>query len=189
MTAEFETEIKKIQEQAFLENQASRVEINKLEQVLEMKDREMNRVKRLARNILDERTEVERFFLDALYEVKQQIVLSRKNYKQMAQAAFNLKMRQAYAGRTEYPRIRTFDGRVHSTNSINQDLREAEKWTNIKKGMDVDIGDLTWEQKEKVLRLLFAKMNGCPPMKHRKSSVPPVPDYVTLTTRNKDTLG
>ncbi|XP_078007603.1 basal body-orientation factor 1 isoform X3 [Phascolarctos cinereus] len=187
MTAEFETEIKKIQEQAFIENQASRVEINKLEQVLEMKDREMNRVKKLARNILDERTEVERFFLDALYEVKQQIVLSRKNYKQMAHAAFNLKMREAYAGRTEYPRIRTFDGRVHSTNSVNQDLREAEKWTNIKKGMDVDIGDLTWEQKEKVLRLLFAKMNGCPPMKHTKSSIPPVPDYVTLTTR-KNTL-
>ncbi|XP_078007602.1 basal body-orientation factor 1 isoform X2 [Phascolarctos cinereus] len=151
MTAEFETEIKKIQEQAFIENQASRVEINKLEQVLEMKDREMNRVKKLARNILDERTEVERFFLDALYEVKQQIVLSRKNYKQMAHAAFNLKMREAYAGRTEYPRIRTFDGRVHSTNSVNQDLREAEKW------------------------------------KHTKSSIPPVPDYVTLTTR-KNTL-
>lgn len=29
--------------------------------------------------------------------------------------------------------------------------------TNLK---NVDIGDLTWEQKEKVLRLLFAKMNG-----------------------------
>ena len=25
---------------------------------------------------------------------------------------------------------------------------------------DVDIGDLTWEQKEKVIRYLFAKMNG-----------------------------
>ncbi|XP_072480986.1 basal body-orientation factor 1 isoform X4 [Notamacropus eugenii] len=189
MTAEFEAEIKKIQEQALLENQAGRVEINKLEQVLQMKDREMNRVKRLAKNILDERTEVERFFLDALYEVKQQISLSRKDYRQMAQAAFNLKMREAYAGRTEYPRIRTFDGRVHSTNTVNQDLREAEKWTNIKKGMDVDIGDLTWEQKEKVLRLLFAKMNGYLPRKLTKSSVPPVPTYVTLTTKNKDTLG
>lgn len=28
---------------------------------------------------------------------------------------------------------------------------------------NVDIGDLTWEQKEKVLRLLFAKMNGFVP--------------------------
>lgn len=31
--------------------------------------------------------------------------------------------------------------------------------TNIQKGK-VDISELTWEQKESVLRLLFAKMNG-----------------------------
>nr|XP_055216887.1 basal body-orientation factor 1 isoform X4 [Gorilla gorilla gorilla] len=43
---------------------------------------------------------------------------------------------------------------------------------------NVDIGDLTWEQKEKVLRLLFAKMNGCPSRKYNQSSRPPVPDYV-----------
>ena len=37
-------------------------------------------------------------------------------------------------------------------------MKEAERWD----GLDtfVDIGDLTWEQREKVLRLLFAKMNG-----------------------------
>ncbi|KAM9061956.1 basal body-orientation factor 1 [Sarcophilus harrisii] len=189
MATEFETEIKKIQEHAFIENQAGQVEINKLEQVLQMKDKEMNRVKKLAKNILDERTEVERFFLDALYQVKQQINLSRKEYKEMAQAAFNFKMREAFAGRTEYPKIRTFDGRIHSTNSVNQDLRQAEKWTNIKKGMDVDIGDLTWEQKEKVLRLLFAKMNGSLLGKKKTLSVPSVPRYVTLNTRKKDTLG
>jgi hypothetical protein len=71
---------------------------------------------------------MESFFLDALHQVKQQIIVSRRHYKQIAQAAFNLKMRTACAGRTEYPKIRTFDGREHSTNSMNQDLIEAEKW-------------------------------------------------------------
>uniref|UniRef100_F7G2F0 Basal body-orientation factor 1 n=1 Tax=Monodelphis domestica TaxID=13616 RepID=F7G2F0_MONDO len=189
MTSEFETEIKKIQRQALIETQAGKVEINKLEQILEMKDREMNRVKKLAKNILDERTEVERFFLDALCQVKRQICLSRREYKQMAQAAFNMKMRDAFAGKSGYPRIRTFDGKVHSTNSVNQDLREAEKWTDIKSEMDVDIGDLTWEQKEKVLRLLFAKMNGKLPKKCKPTSIPPVPEYVSLTCKDKDTLG
>ncbi|XP_060476232.2 basal body-orientation factor 1 isoform X4 [Panthera onca] len=141
-----------------------------------MKDREMNRVKRLAKNILDERTEVERFFLDALHQVKQQILLGRKHYKKVAQAAFNFKMREACAGRTEYPRIRTFDGKEHSTNSVTQDLMEAEKWTDIQG--NVDIEDLTWEQKEKVLRLLFAKMNGFVSRKYSQSSRPSVPDYV-----------
>ncbi|XP_076777791.1 basal body-orientation factor 1 isoform X2 [Arvicanthis niloticus] len=174
MTTEFEAEVLKLQQKADIENQAGLVEIDKLQQLLQMKDREMNRVKRLAKNILDERTEVEQFFLDALYEVKQQILSSRKHYKQIAQAAFNLKMRTACAGRTEYPRIRTFDGKEHSTNSVNQDLMEAEKWPTTQK--NVDIRDLTWEQKEKVLRLLFAKMNGLAARKY--SPKPPVPDHI-----------
>ncbi|XP_074221370.1 basal body-orientation factor 1 isoform X2 [Camelus bactrianus] len=176
MTKEFETEVLKLQQQSMIQNQAGQVEIFKLQQLLQMKNREMNRVKKLAKNILDERTEVERFFLDALHQVKQQILFSRKHYKQVAQAAFNFKMREACAGRTEYPKIRTFDGREHSTNSVNQDLMEANKWTDIQG--NVDIGDLTWEQKEKVLRLLFAKMNGFVPRKYSQSSRPPVPDYV-----------
>uniref|UniRef100_A0A8C5UU81 Basal body-orientation factor 1 n=1 Tax=Microcebus murinus TaxID=30608 RepID=A0A8C5UU81_MICMU len=176
MTREFETEVLKLQQQATIENQAGRVEIDKLQHLLQLKDKEINRMKKLAKNILDERTEVERFFLDALHQVKQQILVSRKHYKQIAQAAFNLKMRAACAGKTEYPPIRTFDGREHSTNSVNQDLMEAEKWTDIQG--NVDIGDLTWEQKEKVLRLLFAKMNGFVPRKYSQSCRPSVPDYV-----------
>uniref|UniRef100_A0A8D0HKL0 Basal body-orientation factor 1 n=1 Tax=Sphenodon punctatus TaxID=8508 RepID=A0A8D0HKL0_SPHPU len=149
MTKEFETEIQQTEHKALVENQAGQVEISKLQQLLEMKDREMNRVKKLARNILDERTEVERFFLESLEQVKQQIMSSRKCYKQVAQAAYQKKMMEAFAGREEYPRIRTFNSYKHSTNSVHKDLQEAEKWTNIQRG-----------KKESVLRLLFAKMNG-----------------------------
>lgn len=128
MTKEFETEVLKVQHQSMIENQAGQYEIYNLQHLLEMKDKEMNRVKKLAKNILDERTEVERFFMDALHEVKQQIRLHQKHYKQVAQAAFNFKMREACAGREQYPKIRTFHGREHSTNSVHQDLSEAEKW-------------------------------------------------------------
>ncbi|XP_047395447.1 basal body-orientation factor 1 isoform X1 [Sciurus carolinensis] len=187
MTKEFETEVSNLQQQATIENQAGRGEIDKLQYLLQMKDREMNRVKKLAKNILDERTEVERFFLDALYQVKQQILLSRKRYKQIAQDAFNIKMRMACAGKTEYPLIRTFDGREHSTNSVNQDLIKAEKWTSTEK--NVDIADLTWEQKEKVLRLLFAKMNGFVPRKYNQTSRTPVPDHVVSDSREMKEFG
>ncbi|KAF6128963.1 basal body orientation factor 1 [Phyllostomus discolor] len=187
MTKEFETEVLKLQEQAVVDNQADQAEIFKLQQLLQIKDKEMNRIKKLAKNILDERTEVERFFLDALHQVKQQIAFSRKHYKQVAKAAFNVKMREAFAGRTEYPKIRTFDGKEHSTNSVNQDLMEANKWTGIQG--NVNIEDLTWEQKEKVLRLLFAKMNGFVPRKYSQSSRPPVPDYVVLDNGETQELG
>ncbi|XP_046296846.1 basal body-orientation factor 1 isoform X1 [Marmota monax] len=187
MTKEFETEVSKLQQQAIIENQAGRGEIDKLQHLLQLKDKEMNRVKKLAKNILDERTEVERFFLDALHQVKQQILLSRKHYKQIAQDAFNVKMRKAYAGKTEYPLIRTFDGREHSTNSVNQDLMEAEKWTSTER--NVDIADLTWEQKEKVLRLLFAKMNGFIPRKYNQSSRTSVPDFFVSDSRELKGFG
>ena len=67
-------------------------------------------------------------------------------------------MLAAHAGHAKYPKIRTFRSLRSSTNSIFSDMKEAERWD----GLDafVDIGDLTWEQREKVLRLLFAKMNG-----------------------------
>ncbi|KAF0870853.1 BBOF1 factor, partial [Crocuta crocuta] len=187
MTREFEAEVLKLQQQAMIENQAGQVEIDKLQQVLQMKDREMNRVKKLAKNILDERTEVERFFLDALHQVKQQILFGRKCYKQLAQAAFNVKMRAACAGRIEYPQIQTFDGKEHSTNSVAQEFTEAEKWMDIQG--NVDIGDLTWEQKEKVLRLLFAKMNGVVSRKYSQSSGPSVPEYVVADDGETEEFG
>jgi len=55
----------------------SRSEVAKLQRVIQLKTKEMNKVKKLARNILDQRTEVERFFLDALDQVKREIVAHR----------------------------------------------------------------------------------------------------------------
>ncbi|XP_069493744.1 basal body-orientation factor 1 isoform X2 [Ambystoma mexicanum] len=156
---EFKSELQKSEEKSLVQNHAGKVELEKLQKVLEMKDRQMNRVKKLARNILEERKEVERFFVEALGQVKMEIASSRQYYKQAAQVVYQRKMFDATAGREEFPRVRTFNVNEHSTNNVHQDLQEAEKWTNLQSGM-VDISDLTWEQKEKVLRLLFAKMNG-----------------------------
>ncbi|NXL07256.1 BBOF1 factor, partial [Mesembrinibis cayennensis] len=162
-TRESVRQTQKTQHQVLTESQASTVEIKKLQQLLEMKDREMNRVKKLARNILNERTEVERFFLDALEHVKQEIISSRKHYKKKAQTAYYRKMMEACAGKV-VPKIQTFKSNLNSRNSVYRDLEEAEKcyWEKIQ-FEKVDISELTWEQKERVLRLLFAKMNGTNP--------------------------
>ncbi|XP_038621456.1 basal body-orientation factor 1 [Tachyglossus aculeatus] len=188
MTREFEAEIHDARREARLRSREGRTEIDKLQYLLEVKDREMNRVKTLARNILEQRTEVETFFLDALRQVKREIQSGRKDYRQAARAAFQRKMREAYAGRAEYPRIRTFGEGEDSTNSVHRDLLEAEKWTNVNTEK-VDIGDLTWEQKEKVLRLLFAKMNRLPLRKYNQCSAPPLPDRAALKTGEKKRVG
>ncbi|MBN3314555.1 BBOF1 factor, partial [Atractosteus spatula] len=159
MTSEFETEKNNTKRQAVIATEAGHVEISKLQHLLSMKDREMNRVKKLAKNIVEQRTEVELFFQEALDQVRKEILASRVQYKQAAQDAYLKRMQEGRAGRQEYPKIRTFNKNQHSTNSVYTDLEEAEKWVNIHSNR-VDISELTWEQKEKVLRLLFAKMNG-----------------------------
>ncbi|KAM4690626.1 basal body-orientation factor 1 [Rhinophrynus dorsalis] len=185
MTLEIESEVQQKEHQARLQETSGNVELQKLQKMLEMKEREMNRVKKLARNILEERTEVEHFFLEALGQVKQEIISSRNYYRQVAQSAYHSKMLQAASGTDEYPKVRTFHNKDHSTNDVNQDLQEAEKWSHIQAGK-VDIRELTWEQKERVLRLLFAKMNGFQVRKKSPGLVPsPSGDIPAKAERGK----
>ncbi|XP_056410492.1 basal body-orientation factor 1 [Hyla sarda] len=159
MTLEKMQALNQRQQQLQVAKQAEKVELQKLHKTLELKEREMNRVKKLAHNIVQERTQVERFFLEALEHVRQEIKSSRSHYQKMAQVAYHSRMRMAATGAEQYPRVRTFHNKEHGTNDVNRDLIEAENWTHGQRG-GADFVDLTWEQKEKVLRLLFAKMNG-----------------------------
>ncbi|KAM3918767.1 basal body-orientation factor 1 isoform 2-T2 [Leptodactylus fuscus] len=158
-TLEKDSALLKIQQQLQVTDQAGIVELQKLHQTLKLKDKEMNRVKKLAHNILQERTQVELFFLEALEHVRQEIKSSRNYYQKMAQVAYHSRMKMAATGTDKYPKVRTFHNKESSTNDVSHDLMEAEKWSHVQSGK-ADFGDLTWEQKEKVLRLLFAKMNG-----------------------------
>jgi len=75
-------------------------------------------------------------------------------------------MLAAHAGKGDYPKIRTFTKSDNSTNSVFRDLEAAELLVDI--SGKVDISELTWEQKERVLRFLFAKINGA-----REKAAPP----------------
>ena len=74
---EFESENKSLKEKAVIQNESSSVEIAKLMRIVDLKTKEMNKVKKLAKNILDQRTEMERFFLEALEQVKLEIAANR----------------------------------------------------------------------------------------------------------------
>eukprot|EP00794_Sanderia_malayensis_P017759 gene17759-19532_t len=158
MVKEFEDERNRIMQHASTQSEQSKMELARLHRTVELKTREMNRVKKLAKNILDERSEIEQFFLDSLEYVKNEIIRNRKQYKKEAQMLYQNKMLAAHAGKSDYPKIRNFLPIEHSTNSVFSDMKEAESF-NFLEGK-VDIGDLTWEQRERVLRLLFAKLNG-----------------------------
>ena len=88
---------------------------------------------------------------------------NRSQYRKDAELAYNKRMIQAHGGRSEYPKVRTFRQLKNSTNSVFTDLRAAEQWPDgLLQDISsmVDLSELTWEQREQVLRLLFARMNG-----------------------------
>uniref|UniRef100_A0A3Q3VLD9 Basal body-orientation factor 1 n=1 Tax=Mola mola TaxID=94237 RepID=A0A3Q3VLD9_MOLML len=138
---------------------ASQVELESLQKALAMRDRELGHIRGLARTIVEQRTELEQFFHEALAQVKQEIAASRLRCTKEALQAYRWKLREATAGKIKFPPICTFHKSPHSTNSVHSHMAAAEKWTH-QPGSKVEMSELTWEQKEHVLRLLFAKMNG-----------------------------
>ncbi|PAA86633.1 hypothetical protein BOX15_Mlig008616g2 [Macrostomum lignano] len=133
-------------------------EIDKLKRLMELRNKETSRLRKLAKNILDQRSDMERFFLEALDNVREEIAANQENYKREAQQMYNRRMLEAHAGKADYPPVRTFQKSDHSTNNVYTDLSAAEKF--FQTGGRIDISELTWEQKEKVIRFLFARMNG-----------------------------
>ncbi|XP_061552908.1 basal body-orientation factor 1-like [Phycodurus eques] len=146
------------QEKMLLSSQAAEAELEKLQWVLSMRENELKQIKRLASAIMEQRTELERFFYEALAQVKEEIAARGLQYKKEAQRAYQWTLKQASAGRIKFPPIHTFQNTLHSTNSVYSDIEKAARWMH-QPGSKVEISDLTWEQKEQVLRLLFAKMN------------------------------
>ncbi|XP_045186628.2 basal body-orientation factor 1-like [Mercenaria mercenaria] len=171
MAREFNTEKKALMERFRIETEASKIELAKLQRIIELKTKEMNKVKRLAKNILDQRTELERFFLEALDSVKSEIAANQEQYRHDAQRAYQEKMLAAHTGKGEFPKIRTFNKSDTSTNSVFKDLEAAERLYGSGK---VEVSDLTWEQKERVLRYLFARMNGGSTKEQRSVTSAPV---------------
>ncbi|XP_019721026.1 basal body-orientation factor 1 isoform X2 [Hippocampus comes] len=151
-------EQERFEEKMLLSRQADKAEFEKLQSVLSMREKELKHIKRLAGAVMEQRSELERFFHEALAQVKDEIAAARLQYKKEAQQAYRWTLKQATAGRIKFPPIRTFQNTPDSADSVCSDMEKATRWIH-QPGDKVEFSDLTWEQKEHVLRLLFAKMN------------------------------
>ncbi|XP_041827354.1 basal body-orientation factor 1-like [Melanotaenia boesemani] len=149
----------KEKEMSLVTIQASQVELDKLQKVLAMREKEIQKVKQLGNIIVKKRTELENFFYEALDHVRQEITASKLRYKKEALQDYHWRFREATAGKMKFPPILTFHKSPYSTNSVYSDMEAASKWSYLPDS-EIQISDLTWEQKEEVLSLLFARMNG-----------------------------
>lgn len=77
MVAEFELEKADIKQRASVRSQAGSVEQDKLQKLLSVRDRELRRVKRIARSVVEQRSDMEVLFHEALDHVKQEMLMHR----------------------------------------------------------------------------------------------------------------
>ncbi|XP_043110597.1 basal body-orientation factor 1-like [Puntigrus tetrazona] len=157
MVSEFESKKADIKQRAAVRSQAGGVELDKLQKLLSVRDRELSRVKRIARSAVEQRSDMEVLFHEALNHVKQEMLMHR----QEAEVNRSKRMDEILSGRAENDHIHTINKTSHSTSSGTDG---AEKG-HLKKAK-VNISEMTWDQRERVLRLLFAKVNS---LKSKKS--------------------
>jgi len=138
-------------------------EAEQLRQQLRVKSKEMKHIRRLSQMILEQRSEVEQFFVEALEQVKLEQAKQRDDEKR------RLKAEQAKSLREHAIGSRT-----------DSDIGE-HAWGDDK----IHLKDLDIEDRERVLRLLFAKINAAhkgnkpqpPPIIEMNEREPNPPDY------------
>lgn len=103
-----------------------------------IREQEMRKLKLLARKVADERTQMQKFFIEALNQVGREIKEARTEYVKKSKAHYNATMAAAANGRAEPPSVKTF-GKItnFSTNNVTKDLQAAEDWSGVSLSTDI----------------------------------------------------
>lgn len=133
---EKEKELLKYQNEQIEQEQQE--DINNYKEQIRLKEREIKNIKALCQMILDQRSDVEQFFLEALEQVKEEVKRRKEQQKESSLPELN----KSSSRRSYYQR---------SENSFMN--------TGYAKEIKIKLRDLDWEDRERVLRLLFSKMN------------------------------
>ncbi|KAJ3017888.1 hypothetical protein HKX48_003303 [Thoreauomyces humboldtii] len=138
---------------------------SKLNEGLTRKSKETRHIKRLAQHILDQRTDLERFFMDALDHVRGEIHEEKEAARKAAQQEYNRRMKAILTSRglpsstsaaanTALPVPGTVSGLPQTS------VVMPASTSPLPASSKVELSELSWEDKEKIMRLLFARMNG-----------------------------
>ena len=152
---EKEKEVLKFQNEQVIKEQTE--EIRQLREGIRLKIHDVKNLKALCQMILDQRSDIEQFFLESLEQVKEE-----KRRKLEQQGFFNQKQNVQFL-----PLI----GPQNKYTGSNFE-REQQSWQQSNQKNSVELSDLDWEDKERILRLMFSKMNtGQPATNWRQATV------------------
>ena len=171
-----------------------------LRQQLRMRNREMRTLRELSKNVVDQRSELEQFFIDSLEVVKEEIAREAAAQQQQGQGQGRGRHAGAGAGagagatrRTAsargFAKLSPLPGVRHGAPPPSRGVSTSSPAAASYRGhisitvtnsseQGVDLRSLTWPQRERVLNVLFARINSTgagrgPPPPGGKSSPPP----------------
>ncbi|RLN46914.1 hypothetical protein BBJ28_00003070 [Nothophytophthora sp. Chile5] len=137
------------------------LEVDGLRKLLCLKNRELRNLRRLAQTVLDQRTDVEQFFLDALEHVKREIERERKAQREQEFERYHREVNrsQGLKPSLRFPKLQSPNNHNHTATA---GARQAPESPSSQQHFSekVDLRQLSWEDRERVLRLVFAKING-----------------------------
>ncbi|KAG5189387.1 hypothetical protein JKP88DRAFT_301923 [Tribonema minus] len=147
-----------------------------LRRLVELKNRELRHVRGLAQYILQQRNEVESFFLQALQEVKER-VQEEKRMRSAANVAPASGSPTTHAKRSNAFKSPPRLPHIHATSTVPGQLQHQlqQRPTSalpLDPDAHIELQELGWEDRERVLRLLFAKINN---VQSRVDAMPPHP--------------
>lgn len=108
-----------------------------------MKTTEGNNLKALCQMILDQRSDIEQFFLESMEQVKEE---KRR------------KLEQEVAQKTSHQQPE-FLPLIQPDSKFSKKNYESQQTSTQEQKVTVELNDLDWADRETVLRLLFSKMN------------------------------
>lgn len=137
-----------------------------LRRLLKLKNQELKNMKSLAATILNQRSEMEQFFLESLSEVKQ-VIKQEKRLKNITEGNTSNRKNSSMYDPKKLPAVK---------GSIQLDSRTVPSALPLTSDDSVYMKDLSWDDKELILRVLFAKINN-----HNKA----VKSAINETTANR----
>ena len=147
---EKEKELLRFQSEQVIKEQSE--EVRGLRESIRLKTREIKNLKALCQMILDQRSDIEQFFLEALEQVREE------KRRKLATIAAQTQSMSNHPQQQFLPLIDP-KSKFSKGNFEKQQSTQVAEQQKANQASQIELAELDWEDRERVLRLMFSKMN------------------------------
>ena len=164
----FKARSKELQTSVYKELEEATLDAAGLRRLIKIKNKELRTMKTLSATILSQRNEIEQFFLESLSEVKEFAKKQKRTEKlNQSQSRSGKGTGTAFGRSGSQGPATAASGRstgvlptIKGVSPSVLENRPGSQFATVDLNSSINIRELSWDDKELVLRVLFAKMNG-----------------------------